>query len=228
MMIPYYFLWSQNYAPLANILKQGLYHYNTLFEDHSIFIDQSIFDSKMYKADGHHFNGCFLKLEKTHQLLHTLPENSYFILSDADVILFPGKPMKELFDLYMKLDADIVFMRDAPRLNISNVGFILIKVCKVNRDFYTKILERCKEEPTSLDQSIVNNMLKTYTGSCFYFPHELVATTCSIKEGDERISNISLMRSKCMVFQALCDGDIKKDDVIPQKLIQYKILGIQV
>ena len=227
--IPYYFLWSQNYKIFADILKNCLSFYNDLFEDRSLFIDQSIFDKNMYKAEGHHFNGCFFKLQKTYDILHTLPEGSYFVMSDADVIIFPGKKLHELFELYIKMNADLVFMRDAPRLNVSNVGFILVRVCQVNRDLYKKVLLDCEKEPTSLDQSIVNNLLKSYEGSHFYFPHELVATTCTLKEGEnENKERVGVMRTKCMVFQALCDGGVSKEQLIQQKLIQYKILGVPI
>jgi hypothetical protein len=227
--IPYYFLWSQNYKIFADILKKGLSYYNDIFEDRSLFIEQSIFDKNMYKAEGHHFNGCFFKLQKTYDLLHTLPEGSYFVMSDADVILFPGKHLRELFELYIKMNADLVFMRDAPRLNISNVGFILLRVSQVNRDLYKKVMEDCEKNPTGLDQSIVNNLLKTYSGSHFYFPHELVATTCTLKECDvENKERIQVMRSNCMVFQALCDGGATKEQVFNQKIMQYKILGVPI
>lgn len=227
--IPYYFLWSQDYVFFAKALKYGLSLHKDLFEDRSLFIEQEIFNKHMNKGEGHHFSGCFFKLQKIYDLLTKLPENSYFIMSDADIILFPAKKMQDLFAFYMGLDADMVCMRDAPRLNVSNVGFMLIKVSQVNRDFYRKVLEQCEKEPTGLDQSIVNGLLKTYKGTHFYFPHELVATTCSLKEVEiETPSRVSIMRSKLMVFQALCDVGLPKNQILEQKFLQYKALGIPI
>ena len=225
MPIPFYFYWTPNYKLFADVLKKQLTNYPGIFEDRGIYMSQEDFDATMYKSPGHFLNGCFLKLEKTYELLQTLPEDSYFILSDADIILFPGKPIGELFELYMKMGADLVFMRDIPSTKTYNCGFIFLKVNQVNRDFYKQVMEECKRTPTDLEQSIVNNLLKSYTGSLFYFPHEIVATTCTFIESDQRPSNSLLMRSKCFIYQALCDADKSSQEVVQQKLTQYKILG---
>jgi hypothetical protein len=225
MPIPFYFFWTPKYKVFADVLKNGLSHYPGIFENREIFMSQEEFDATMYKAPGHYLNGCFLKLEKTYDLLRTLPENSYFVLSDADIILFPGKPIGELFELYMKMGADITFMRDIPSTKTYNCGFIFLRVCEANRNLYAEINEECKRNPTELEQSIVNKCLKNYTGSLYYFPHELVATTCCIIESDQRQSNSMLMRSKIIVYQALCDADKPSEHTINQKIEQYRILG---
>ena len=225
MPIPFYYYWTPNYKVFADVLKKGLSYYPGIFEDRGIFMGQEEFDATMYKSAGHFLNGCFLKLEKTYELLKTLPENSYFVFSDADIILFDGKPIGELFELYMKMGADLVFMRDIPTTRTHNCGFIFLKVCQANRDLYKNVMEECKRTPTDLEQSIVNRMLKEYTGSLFFFPHEFVATTCSFIQSDQQVSNNMLMRSKCIIYQALCDADKPKDAILEQKMTQYKILG---
>lgn len=225
MPIPFYFFWTPKYKVFADVLKKGLNHYPGIFENRELFMSQEEFDATMYKAPGHYLHGCFLKLEKTYELLHTLPENSYFVLSDADIILFPEKPIGELFELYMKIGADITFMRDIPSTKTYNCGFIFLRVCEANRNLYTQVMEECKRNPTELEQTIVNNCLKNYTGSLYYFPHELVTTTCGIIESDQRASNGMLMRKNIIIYQALCDADKPSEVTINQKLEQYKILG---
>lgn len=226
MPLPFYYYYTPKYEVFANVLKRGLSVYPGIFEDKGIFMNQEDFDATMYKSPGHFLNGCFLKLEKTYELLQTLPENSYFVFSDADIILFPDRPIGELFQFYMKMDADLVFMRDIPSTKTYNCGFIFLKVCQKNRDFYAHIMEECKRVPTELEQSIVNNVLKNYNGSVFYFPHEFVATTCTIIESDQRRSNAMLMRSKIIIYQALCDADKPSAQVVKQKLEQYSALGV--
>lgn len=226
--IPVYYYWSEEYEIYARILQWGLSHYTDTFEDRGIFREQKEFDKVCYTKPGEpYFNHCFFKVEKAYELLQTLPENSYFLFSDADVIVFPGKPLKELFDVYMKLEADLVFMRDAPRLNVSNCGFIFMRVNQRNRDFWKSILETHAQRE-GCEQSIINSLLKTYGGSHFYFPHELIATTCTLKEGEENPNSVGEMRRRCMVFQALCDPTKSKASVREQKLVQYQALGIPV
>jgi len=224
MTIPYVFIWTPKYKPFADILKKGLSMYPEL-EDKSIFLPQEFFDANSNKSPGHLMTGCSLKLLTTYEMLKTLPEDSYFIFSDADVILFPGKPLMELFKVYIDLKADCVFMRETISKEFYNVGFSLLRVNELNRNLFLNALKKYENEPNGLDGSFINTCLMDYTGSCFYFPPELVATTCTVIDMDKKKASLGIMRSKIMVFQALCDAHKSSEDMIQQKLIQYKILG---
>jgi len=225
MPIPFYYYWTPNYEVFANVLKKGLTYYPGIFEDRGIYMTQEEFDATITKTEGAFLIGCFIKLYKIYELLQTLPENSYFVFSDADVILFDNKPIGELFQLYMKMGADLVFMRDMPSTKRYNCGFIFIKVCQKNRDFYKNIVEETKKVSKTCEQSLTNDLLKSYNGSLYFFPHELVATTCTIIECDQIATNSLLMRSNIIIFQALCNADQSADFRINQKLEQYRILG---
>jgi hypothetical protein len=225
--IPYVFLWTPKYEIFANVLKAGIRTYEGL-EDKSFFIPQEIFDANTYKSPGHLMCGCSLKLQLTYDMLKILPENSYFIFSDADILLFPQKPFMELLNLYIKLEADAVFMRETMDKRFYNVGFSFLRVNELNRKLFMDALKMYETEPDGLDGTFINHCLKSYNGSCFFFPPELVATTCTVKDLDAQSTNMGLMRSKLVVFQALCDANKTSEDSIKQKLEQYQILGVPV
>lgn len=227
-VIPYSFVWTPKYELFGRILKNCIEMYPDLLQDKSIFIPQEVWDSNANKSPGHFMTGCSLKLQVVYKLLHELPNDSYFIFSDADILLFPQKPLRELLNLYIKLEADIVFMREHLDMRFSNVGFSFIRVNDVNRDLFKRAIEMFEATPDGLDGSFINECLKTYRGSHFWFPPELVATTCTVKQLDENTSRIGVMRSKLCVFQALCDADKPSSFQLKQKLEQYEALGFPI
>ena len=168
-------------------------------------------------------------MRKTYELLTSLPENSYFIFSYADVIIFPNRKFDELIKHYIGLSADIVFMKEAPDLEISNIGFSLIKVCEANKKLFRDAIDKCENEPTSLDQSVVNQVLKSYTGKHYYFPSENVGTSSTLiyfkKQSNDVLNNVL---NNLIVFQALCNPTHGTDSAVLQKLHQYKMFGINV
>ena len=226
--IPVYYIWSQNYEIFAKILKQGIQFYPFL-EDQGEFIDQSFFDQHLNKAPGHFLTGCFLKLQKQYDLLHSLPEGSYFIFCDADVLFFPQKRLDILLNLFIQTQTDLVFMRETPDMPFSNVGFGLYRVCDATKKLFARCLEMAKEQPTQLDGTIINDAMKEmFTGSHAYFPPEFVMTTSSMRYYDDTKKNMGSHRANCMVFQALCDPGQSREAITAQKLKQYQILGVPI
>lgn len=225
--IPYYFLWSPNYEIFANILKVGIGQYPSIFQDCSIFIPQEQYDTTLHENVGHFLCGSYLKLEKTYELLCTLPEDSYFIFSDADILIFPGKPLEKLIQTYIDIQADLVFMREATKLDFYNVGFSLIRVNEKNRQLFKQTLEEAYKHPLGLDGSLLNDAMKTYTGSIFYFPHEFVMTSSTLIDVQQK-QNVSTMMQHLYVFQALCDPTRPKEERMFAKLMQYKSLGVPI
>ena len=225
--IPYYFLWSPNYQIFAQILKEGIRQYSSIFEDRSIFIPQEQYDATLHENVGHFLCGSYLKLEKTYELLCTLPENSYFMFSDADVLLLPGKPLEKLVQSYMDIEADLVFMREATKMDFYNVGFSLIRVNEQNRDLFKRTIEEAQKHPLGLDGSLLNESMKTYKGSIFYFPHEFVMTSSTMIEVQQK-QNAQTMVRHLYVFQALCDPTRPPKERMFAKLQQYKMLGVPI
>lgn len=225
--IPYCFVWSPDYEDFATILKRGIAEYSSIFTLHDTFISQEEYNQTLSNQERHFLCGSFLKLEKTRELLYTLPEDSYFIFSDADVALLPKTHLEKLLRYYMEVEADIVFMREAPQMNYYNIGFSLIRVNDRNRQLFQTILQKAEETPTELDQVLVNQALSEYTGSVFSFPHEFVMTSCSAIDA-QKVSNYETMCKHIYVYQPLCDPTKPKEHRRADKLGQYKVLGISV
>ena len=227
MKIPYYFIWSDKYQIFANVLKQGIQIYSDMFEDKSEYYPQHFFDQHLNKAPGHFLTGCFLKLRKTYEILMSLPENSYFIFSDADILVFPGKNFDKLIQQYIDNDTDIVFMKEAPDFDFSNVGFSLIKVCSANKKLFEDAINQIDASPNGLDGGFVNEALKTYTGKHNYFPTETVGTSSTlIYYQNNEPHNFNTIINNIVVFQALCYPENGLDSAIVQKLKQYEMFGI--
>lgn len=227
MPIPWYYIWTPKYELFHNVLSFGIQHYPEVVENKNIFMTQEEFNQYLNKAPGHYLCGCSVKLKKTYELLCTLPEGSYFIFSDADNLLFPGRALEDLLSLYINLQADIVFMRESGKLHFNNVGFSLIRVCDANRELFKAALDRFDQEPGGLDGSFINECLKSYKGSAYMFPHELAVTSSTLIEFQQNQHNVGQMIQRIIVFQALCDPDHGVDSGIEQKLAQYKLLGVQ-
>ena len=227
MRIKYHYQWSENYKMFRDILKFSLELYPNLFEISDEFIPQEKWDNKIDSVkDKGWLAGCWFKVYKIHELLHSLPENSYFIFSDVDVILFPDRKLKELMDLYVKIEADMIFMKEAQNKDMSNFGFSMYRVNEVNRNLFNRMIERIKIKPDGVDMGILNDCLKEYNGSHFYFPPELVMTACSAIDCQQKSHNASTMFGKAMIYQAICDPTHGKESMIYQKIHQYKIFGI--
>jgi hypothetical protein len=226
MRIKYHYQWSENYKMFRDILKFSLQLYPDVFEISDEFIPQEKWDNKIDNNPHGWLAGCWFKVFKIHELLHTLPENSYFIFSDVDIIIFPDRKLKELMDLYVNMEADMVFMKEAQNRDSSNFGFAMYRVNEVNRNLYDRMLEVIKIDPTSIDQCIFNTCLKDYTGSHFYFPPELVMTSSSAIDCQQKSHNASTMFGKAMIYQAICDPTKGKESMIHQKIHQYKMFGI--
>jgi len=227
MHIKYHYQWSENYKMFRDILKFSLELYPDVFEISDEFIPQEKWDNKIDSVkDKGWLAGCWFKVFKIHELLHSLPENSYFIFSDVDIIIFPDRKLKELMDLYVNIEADMIFMKEAQNKDCSNFGFSMYRVNDVNRKLFNRMLEEIKINPDGIDMSILNDCLKEYNGSHFYFPPELVMTSCSAIDCQQKPHNASTMFGKAMIYQAICNPTQGKESMIYQKINQYKMFGI--
>ncbi len=225
-VLPYYFLWSDNYKLFADILKNCINLHPNLFELRDEYIPQSEFDKHLTHEKGIHFlQGCFLKVHKLKTLLETLPENTYFIFSDADILLTPNPIIKELMELYMKSNVDLVFMRETRTSTFNNVGFGLYKVCQENRELINAVWQMAIENSDSLDGTLTNTALASYKGVYAQFPTEYVMTSCTYNDYDKISDMFKLTNRTLCVFQPLCDIGNSKEGILYQKISQYKSLG---
>lgn len=225
--IPYYFLWSKDYEIFVNILKLGLEQYPDVVEERGIYIPQEVYNETLNKAPGHFLCGSYLKLEKTYELLNTLPENSYFIFSDADILVIPEKQIGNLLNLYTSMGADMVFMREAANKPFYNIGFSLLRVNDKTRTFFKVVLEKAYKLRDGLDGSILNQSIKEFPGTVYFFPHELVLTSSTVFDIEHHLRLDTIM-PHVMVFQALCDPTKPKQERLIEKLQQYKAFGIPI
>lgn len=223
--IPYYYIWSDNYKMFAEILKVGIAQYPTVLEDKGEYIPQEYFDKHLNKEPGHFLCGCFLKLYKTYSLLKTLPENSYFIFSDADILILPQKKLEDLLRLYINIEADIVFMRESIDSTFANVGFSLIRVCEANRKLFEHAIQESQKHPKDLDGTLLNQALDHYTGSLFLFPSEFVMTSSTFIGYEKRPSNLVKTYQNLIIYQALCNPENPIQAIQYEKLLQFKALG---
>jgi len=227
MPIPWYYVWTPKYELLHQVLSYGIASYPEIVENKNIFMSQEEFNQFLNKGSGHYLCGCSVKLKKTYELLCTLPEDSYFLFSDADILLFPGRALEDLLGLYINQKADLVFMREAGKRHFYNVGFSLLRVCDANRELFKAALDVFEHHPGSLDGSVINELLPKYKGTLFMFPFELAATSSTLIEFQQNEHNVSLMVNRVVVYQPLCDPDHGVDSGIEQKIAQYKMLGVQ-
>jgi hypothetical protein len=227
MPIPWYYIWTPKYELFHKVLSFGIHNYPELVENKNIFMTQEDFNQYLNKAPGHYLCGCSIKLKKTYELLCTLPEGSYFIFSDADILLFPERGLEDLLSLYINQQADIVFMRESGNLKFNNVGFSLIRVCNANRELFKTALGRFEQEPGGLDGSFINEAIKSYKGRNYMFPVEFAATSSTLIEFQQNQHNVGLIVQSIVVFQAFVNPEHGVDNGIEQKLVQYKMLGVQ-
>jgi hypothetical protein len=223
--IPLYYIWTPKYEVFHVILQDSLKLYTDVIEPRPIFISQEDFDNSLKEANG--FGGWFLKIDKILELLHILPTNSYFIFSDADMYFFPDKELKMLFDLYIKATIDFVGMRESNNQNITNIGFLLMRVCDEVRNLFINTHTIYENNKGISDQHLVNLSLKTFEGSAAHFPTVFVLTSSTMCEVCENMKIHDKMVSKAIIFQPLPHGDLDGFQKRINKLIQFTRMGVE-
>jgi hypothetical protein len=124
-----------------------------------IFIEQSIFDSKLHQTeDGHAWAGCSIKIDLLVERLKTAKE-PYILFTDIDVVTKPG--IYDKLKYYMDINVSMVFLKEGDHLNI---GFILLKVCSEVLEFW-ELVKATIEEKGGHDQAHVNDLIKGYPGT---------------------------------------------------------------
>jgi hypothetical protein len=172
VQIPWYYMWSQKYAFFHHILQDDMKEYNLNLEP--IFLDQSVFDSNLYKDEGKHaWNGFSLKIDLLIERLKTAQTNGspYILFTDVDIIVKPG--IYDRIKPYIESNTSMVFLKEGEHLNI---GFILLKVCPEVLSFWELVKAKMVEEPNH-DQLYVNQLIGEYPGTWTTFDNQRF--TCS-------------------------------------------------
>lgn len=223
--IPLYYIYTPRYEAFHKLLFDSLTHYPSIFEAKPIFLTQEDFQKTLKSPDGS-YTSWFLKIDCILDALHQLPENSYFIFSDADIYCFPNKDMESLFHVYMNNSIDFVAMQESTHDASVNFGFCLVRVCDATRKLF--IHTKQYESTTMSDQRIVNVSLQTFEGSLAFFPPTLVASMSTIEDILQNSIRSALQLSKVMIFQPLPNGDEPPRKKIIAKLSQYYACNVPI
>lgn len=163
-MYPWFYVWSPRYRIFHEVLQFGARDISGVAVK-PIFIPQSYFERKVEDTSQHFFTGIGIKMYCLLKSAESLPADSHFIFSDADLIL-PEK------DLAVKLKSyeinDITAMREKKGEDTYNIGFLLVKNTPEVRQFFWKVLQRIQKE-VKLDQDIFNEEIKEFKGTHGFF-----------------------------------------------------------
>ena len=158
MSLDWYYVYSQRYEALHYALKDSIK--DSRFNVKPLFIDQSEFNKVTYNGVGTHFlSGCYIKQEILLKILKTVPLGTYFIFTDADCAVLNNTGLYEFFQMYMNNDIDMVFASEGKTCNI---GISLIRASEKTIAFFETVLNRTKEDPTILDQDLINSLFPEF------------------------------------------------------------------
>jgi hypothetical protein len=206
--IPWFFIYSEKYAIFADIITSCIS--DTYFDIYPIEKPQELFDKSMYKENNHFLNGMYIKNYEVYNLLNSLPENEYFIFSDADIIGFENE-LSQYLEECIKTNSDIYFLKE--RDNHVNIGFMLIKNTSKVKELFKKVIDDHKVNTNELDQDVVNKYLLVWDGKYEMFSTEYVTTNMHFN---------TLNKDKLCIFQPLCSAKNNYRENIIEKLLMYQ------
>ena len=169
VQIPWYYMWSQKYAFFHHLLQDEMKESNLKLEP--IFLDQSVFESNLYKIKGHAWMGCSIKIDLLIERLKAAETNGspYILFTDVDLVVKPG--IYDKLKPYIESNTSMVFLKESDHLNI---GFILLKVCREVLSFWELVKAKMVEEPNH-DQMYVNQLIGEYPGTWATFDNQVFA-----------------------------------------------------
>ena len=164
-------MWSQKYAFFHHMLQDGMKDSGLKLEP--IFIDQAVFDENLYKAEGHAWMGCCIKIDLLIAALKEaeVKKTPYILFTDVDLVVKSG--IYDKLQPYIKAGTSMVFLKEGEHLNI---GFILLKVCSEVVAFWELVKAKMIENPKH-DQAYVNELIREYPGIWSTFDRQTF--TCS-------------------------------------------------
>ena len=214
MRLPWFFLWSEKYGVFCDVLTSIVS--DKYFDLYPIEKAQHLFDNVTYKEGAHFLAGMYLKDYEIMELFKVIPENQYFIFSDADILVFEEEFHNFVTPLLEK-DVDMFFMREND--TSVNVGFMILKNNEKVRNFFTNVIKELEDLTTPLlDQTVINNLLPSFDGSYEVLSDIYVATNIN-----KNLHNKDTVKNIC-VFQPLCTASKNYKLNILEKLLSFKYL----
>jgi hypothetical protein len=214
MTIPWFFLWSEKYGVFCDVLVSTVS--DKYFDLYPIEKPQKLFDQVTYKEGEHFLAGMYLKDYEIMELFKVIPENHYFIFSDADILVFEEE-FNNFVEPLLKKDVDMFFMKEND--TTVNVGFMILRNNNKVRNFFTNVIQELESLTTPLlDQTVINNLLKTFDGTYEVLDEKYIASNVNVDLHDKEV-----VKSIC-IFQPLCTANKNYKLNILEKLISFQYL----
>lgn len=214
MKLPWFFLWSEKYGVFCDIMTSTVS--DEYFDLYPIEKDQSLFDKVTYKEGEHFLAGMYLKDYEIMELFKVVPENQYFIFSDADILVFEEEFNKFVTPLLEK-DIDMFFMKEND--TTVNVGFMILRNNEKVRNFFSQVIKELESlTKPLLDQTVINNLLSSFNGKYEVLPEKYIASNVNLD-----LRNKELVKNIC-IFQPLCTANKNYKLNILEKLLSIHYL----
>jgi hypothetical protein len=161
------------------------------------FYEQRFFEKPAHASD-HFFSGNSLKFRCIiEQMKTTIPENSYFVLSDADLLVLDPDKLHSTMLRYVS-DYDIVGMVDNLKdTSVINIGLLLCKNTTAVVDFFTNLASQI-ETTGKQDQHLFNILIRTSGLKYTMFPLTHAIQSNMVQDG--------LYNPNVYVIQMLCSN----------------------
>lgn len=219
MIIPWFYIWSPRYEIFHHTLSSSVMDCSG-FQLNPCFFPQSAFDRIKVNAGDNPFCGNALKLRMILKELQSLPEDSPFILSDADIYLTDSNKFHSLCENEIGKASIVGGAEFIGNSDFMNMGLLLCRNNKEVRDFFTFLAELI-ESSGLLDQDLFNKNKREWVKDIGMFSTDDVIQTNMYKVSNKKFSAIQFLSSCDPKLLSSCDS---KDMHIYEKLISASYL----
>ena len=190
MMIPWYYMWSNNYRFFHQIMQDTIN--DSRMPLRPLEIPEGRFYGELYKAkDAHYWKGSSIKVESILIALYEATQDSlpYILFTDIDIIVKPG--VYDELQKYIDDGQDMVFIKDTTGLSISGM---LLRVSTLTTDFWKRVISDLQKD-YCLDQDIVNECIKDFSGKWKTFDSKFI-----LSENWDQKSDFKIMHLPCTLL----------------------------
>ncbi len=170
--IPWYYIWSPKYEAFHHLLMNCVMDCSG-FVMRPQWFPQSAFTKPVGSEDCHFFAGNTLKFKRILEKMSSpeIPENTRFILSDADLLVFDAI---RFHALCTSATDDVICMLDNLDSPDLNLGLMLCRNTPALRAYFSELVSRI-EATGSQDQLLVNTTIKASGLTYSTFPtHDVI------------------------------------------------------